>query len=96
MQGIGVYIQLAALPDRVIAYILQELQTVGADAYNITNLFLQVGKLDDIKAYRVEVKARSGNDWETVRVPLDDLTTAEQLFIDTLVKVRAAAAIKEL
>lgn len=94
--GLGVYLPFAALPDRIINQIFADLKNLGVDELNITNVFVVTGSQDGGRAYRADINVMCDNSMQTISFDLLDLTAAEQLTIDTLIKLRAAEVLKEL
>ena len=94
--GLGVYLPFAALPNRIINQIFADLKNMGVDELNITNVFVVTGRQDGGKAYRADINVMCDNTMQTMCFDLLDLTAAEQLTLDTLVKLRAAEVLKEL
>lgn len=94
--GLGVYLPFAALPDRIINQIFADLKNLGVDEFNITNVFVVTGRQDGGRAYRADVNVWCDDTMQTMSFDLLDLTAAEQLTLDTLVKLRAAEVLKEL
>lgn len=94
--GLGVYLPFAALPNRIINQVFGDLKNLGVDELNITNVFVITGRQDGGKAYRADINVWCDDSMQTMSFDLLDLTAAEQLTIDTLIKLRAAEVLKEL
>ena len=96
IRGLGVYAPMALLPGIIIDKIRQK---CNPDIYRTSCMILKMVCGDNVK-YRFWIdrspEAMTYHDIVVVEVSADELTSGEPTVIDTVLKVGASSAIKEI
>ena len=96
IKGLGVYVPMALLPSRIINELRRR---YDPDIYRTSCMILKIVNAEETK-YRFWIeRAPEPNEYNRLGAAefmADDLTIGEQTVVDTVLKVGAAAAIKEV